>query len=200
MPKTIKTKRGTPSKKVASKKAFKKVSAKKVTKKASPNKTAIKNAKKIAKKVAVKKGAKKAEVKKVAKKTALKKKVKGNSDSIRKIGKSNSTIVVFNIRATAYKSEDYSGATITEWFDTGNEADQIACPDDYKKQKNGYLVLWERRLEDGINFDLLNDALGQMRFWANEYDASFNTGSYISIESGDGVVLKKYSFDSDSWV
>lgn len=41
----------------------------------------------------------------------------------------------YSITAIAQKEEDYSGATIMEWFDSGREVDAIAYPYDYKKEK-----------------------------------------------------------------
>jgi hypothetical protein len=60
-------------------------------------------------------------------------------------------------------------------------------------------VYWDRAIDNNISADLLDDAIRQIRYWANEYDASFNAGSSITIEDIDGNKIKKYSFDSDSW-
>jgi len=183
-----------PVKKSNSKPALKKAALKKVAKKSAVTKVAVKKA--AVKKVALKKAAKKKEViTKDVKKTAKK-----SPSVLTKKKKSDDTTIVFDVNATALKSVDYSGATIIEWFDSGREEDNLACPDNYSKVKNGFWVYWDRAIDNNISADLLEDAIRQIRYWANEYDASFNEGSSITIEDSDGNKIKKYSFDSDSWV
>jgi hypothetical protein len=172
-----------PTKKAVVKKASKKAPIKKNAKKAVPKKSVLK----------------KAATKKIIKKAAIRKNVQSEFHFDKKKDKSNDSTIVFNINAIAYKCEDFSGATITEWFDSGREEDKIACPDDYTKVKNGYLVIWNRSIINDISFDLINDVLSQIQYWANEYDATFKSDSYIYIKDSNGNVLKKYSFDSNSW-
>jgi len=192
---TVKKSNSKPAiKKVAIKSAVKKVAVKKVAlKKSAVKKVAVKKA--AVKKVALKKAANKKEVNtKVVKETAKK-----SRSVLTKKKKSDDTTIVFDVNAIALKSLDYSGATIIEWFDSGLEEDNLACPDNYSKVKNGFWVYWDRAIDNNISSDLLDDAIRQIRYWANEYDASFNAGSSITIEDSDGNKLKKYSFDIDSW-
>lgn len=73
------------------------------------------------------------------KKTAKKLDTKSASPSKKKSVNKAKTVsdeynLVFSIHARAIKHEDYSGATFSEWFDSGTDDYSLAKPDDYFKK------------------------------------------------------------------
>ena len=141
-------------------------------------------AKKVTNKIAVKKTAK----------NIIKKEEPKSSKKI-----NGKYILNYNITAYAQKEEDFSGATIFEWFDSGRAIDAIASPYDYKKKKKIFEVVWQGAYSDALKKDIIEDAISQIKYWANNYDAYFKADSSIILKDNKGNIVETYSFEKDSW-
>jgi hypothetical protein len=142
--------------------------------------------------------------KKVEKQTAVKQTaVKANSSTTSKLSgsknKKEAYILEYNIIAIAQKEEDYSGATIMEWFDSGKEVDAIASPYDYKKIKNVFEVVWQGEYNDLITKEVIEEAIEQIKNWTTDYDAYFKSDSYLLLKDSSGIVVEKFNFEKDCW-
>ena len=147
---------------------------------------------------------KKSTVKKIAaKKSAVKKNKEENTKSKKlNLNQTDKYKIVFNITAISPSEEDYSGTTITEWFDTGREVDNYASPDGYTFSpiKNSYKVKWTTIINEKLPDSLLNEIKDQIMYWANIFDATIESGSKISYIDSDGKEFKTYSFDKQEWL
>ena len=169
------------------------------------------NGKKVVKQTAVKQTAvkqtavKQTAVKQTAvKQTAVKQSaVKANTTTkINSTGSKSNTgkfILEYSITAIAQKEEDYSGATIMEWFDSGRKVDAIACPYDYNKKKNLFEVIWQGEYNDFLKKDIIDEAIDQIKYWSTQYDAYFIPNSYIFLKDSTGKIVKKFNFENESW-
>jgi hypothetical protein len=138
----------------------------------------------------------------MANKTAVKKTAKKilNKEEIKSSKKVNGKFILnYNITAYAQKEKDNSDASIFEWFDSGREIDAIACPFDYKKMKKIFEVVWQGAYSDPLKIDVIEDAISQIKYWANIYEASFQAESSIILKDNKGKIIKTYSFEKDSW-
>jgi hypothetical protein len=100
--------------------------------------------------------------------------------------------VEYFVKAFTPKEEDYSGATIMEWFDTGREIDSIACPYDYSVSNNGFEVVWEGSYENIDSVEIVEEAVDQIKYWSNEFDASFKPNSHILLKDSKDNIVKKF--------
>lgn len=111
----------------------------------------------------------------------------------------DSYYLTYNIIAHAQKDEDFSGASIIEWFDSGREIDAIACPFNFKKKKNIYEVVWKNEYKYQLSKGVIEDVIRQIKFWANDYDAYFLTESKVILKNKNRKNIEIYHFDNDTW-
>ena len=95
-------------------------------------------------------------------------------------------------KAITKNEEDYSGATIMEWFDSGSEVDSIACPYDYSEGKSGFEVIWQGSYENIDNVEIVEEAVDQIKFWANEFEATFESNSFLVLKDSEDNIINKY--------
>ena len=96
------------------------------------------------------------------------------------------------VKATTPNEEDYSGANIIEWFDSGREVDAIACPYDYSVCKNGYEVIWQGSYENIDTIEIVEEAVDQIKYWANEFEATFKSNSYLLLKDSKDKIVNRY--------
>ena len=102
--------------------------------------------------------------------------------------------ILFEIKANAFKSEDNSGATISEWFDSGSDEFSLAKPFTWKKKGPGYEVIWKGNQFTNSDEDLVDDIFRNIQLWASVYDANFLSNSKISLFNHQNIFIKEYCF------
>jgi len=122
------------------------------------------------------------------KQTAVKKVASSNKTKARKF------YLEYFVKAITPKEEDFSGATIIEWFDTGRDVDAIACPYDYKKTKSGFEVIWQGIYDNIDDTQIVEEAIDQIKYWANDFDATFKPDSHILLKDSKDQIIQKFIF------
>ncbi|MEY4308034.1 MAG: hypothetical protein RL422_237 [Bacteroidota bacterium] len=122
------------------------------------------------------------------KQTAVKQKNTSNKTTASKF------YIEYFVKAITPSEEDFSGATIMEWFDSGREVDAIACPYDYSICKNGFEVIWQGKYENNDTLEIVEEAVDQIKYWANDFDAKFKTDSHIVLKDSKDKIIQKFNF------
>jgi hypothetical protein len=136
---------------------------------------------------------------KTVKKKAEKLNTKSASPSKQKSVNKTKTVsdeynLVFSIHARAIKQEDYSGATFSEWFDSGTDDYSLAKPDDYFKKGKFYEVIWSNKQSIKPNISLVERIFKNITMWAGDFEAFFLPDSKITVLDNKNNTVKVFEF------